>query len=266
MPVGMRGRSRGEARAIRRRPRRRRARAAAPAMAVAVGHGEDRPVVGRACSPSPRARRVGGRAQALEPRGRHDGVGVDDHHVGRRGVAERRVDVARRSRGSPPAAVLDVGNSRRSGERLDLAVAAASSATSTRVPAVVCVDDAAQALLEEPARPEHGRPRPPRQPRPAGQSSSRKAGPSGRGWRKPSKHTSNVIPNGISRRSAPPMAWAALGAVGSTIAFRACWTITASGLHMIRCAGTRSGSSRSDRGSTPHRRTSGAPPPQIGAT
>ena len=75
------------------------------------------------------------RAQALEPRGRHDGVGVDDHHVGRRGLAERRVHVrtkprfcSRRTYSTPsnPRANASISGS---GE--------ASSATTIRVPGVV---------------------------------------------------------------------------------------------------------------------------------
>ena len=49
----------------------------------------------------------------------------------------------------------------------------------------------------------------------------------------PSAHTPMRIASGISSQTAPPITSAALGASASMIAWRACWTITASGLHMI---------------------------------
>src|SRR5215216_3534375 len=51
----------------------------------------------------------------------------------------------------------------------------------------------------------------------------------------PSANSPTMIPAGISSRAAPPIAWAALGAVGSMTAWRTCSRIAASGLHMIRC-------------------------------
>ena len=78
-----------------REPRRRQRRGP-----VAVGDGEDRAVVGERAGGRHEPVGVGRGAQALEPAGGHDGVGVDDHDVGGRGVAEDRVHVARRSRGS----------------------------------------------------------------------------------------------------------------------------------------------------------------------
>ena len=121
-----------------REPRRRRR-----LRAVAVGDGEDRAVVGERARGGDEPVGVGGGAQALEPRGGHDGVGVDDHHVGGRGVVEDGVHVAdeaevlrrgARTRPRTAGAAPRPGSVNASISRSGLA----SSATSTCVPGGVC--------------------------------------------------------------------------------------------------------------------------------
>ena len=124
--------------------------------AVAVGDREDRAVVGERARGGHQPVAVGGGAQALEPGGGHDGVGVDDHHVGRRGVAEGGVHVADEAEvlargGRTPAATG--APSQPLGERLDVRVGAGVVGDDHAGPGRRVLDHAAQALLEQLARP-----------------------------------------------------------------------------------------------------------------
>ena len=128
-----------------REPRRRLGRRVLP-----VGDREDRAVVRERAGGRHEPVAVGRGAQALEPRGRHDGVGVDDHHVGRRGVAERRVHVRDEAEVRLAPHVLDAIEP--AGERLDLAVRRGVVGDHDPRPRRRVGDDAAQALLEQLAR------------------------------------------------------------------------------------------------------------------
>ena len=139
-----------------REPRRRQRRGP-----VAVGDGEDRAVIGERAGRRHQPVGVRGGAQALEPAGGHDGVGVDDHDVGRRGVAEDRVHVRDEAEVLGAAHVLHgqplgdlLGDAPR--ERLDLRVRARVVGDEHVRAGRRVLDDAAQALLEQVARPEHG--------------------------------------------------------------------------------------------------------------
>ena len=113
--------------------------AAARRRVLPVGDREDRAVVGERARGRHERVAVRGGAQALEPAAGDHGVGVDDHHVGRRGGLADRGSCCGRSRGSCPRHVLDAVAERRlaSRRRLDLRVRGARRRRPGRVPAGV---------------------------------------------------------------------------------------------------------------------------------